>query len=271
MAEKTVPELARDTLKQLAVRKLAPTPTNYQMVFNEIGGLHTEPPFPADQLRRIAQDLPAVTPGQQKQRGLLEYAVSQLNWEGVHSALVAYGAFRPRGNADESGFGPVMPADGGSPSGVPASSPSAPALTADFLEQIARLIEFARPALGSDDARFAEQTKDLLQVMRDPGADLVRVKQMLGTFGHRVSFAAEDQAEIKATLLHLLHLILENISELSVDDRWLKGHALGATRDILVLDVETAGGITGMGYLFLFRPGMKSIAACLEERSKSVV
>jgi hypothetical protein len=41
------------------------------------------------------------------------------------------------------------------------------------------------------------------------------------------------------------------------DDRWLRGHALGATRDILVCDVETAGGITGMGYLFLFRPGMK--------------
>src|SRR5260370_19606519 len=49
------------------------------------------------------------------------------------------------------------------------------------------------------------------------------------------------------------------------DDRWLRGHALGATRDILVCDVETTGGITGMGYLFLFRPGMKSIAACLEE------
>ena len=49
------------------------------------------------------------------------------------------------------------------------------------------------------------------------------------------------------------------------DDRWLKGHALGATRDILICEVETSGGITGMGYLFVFRPGMKSIAACLDE------
>ena len=49
------------------------------------------------------------------------------------------------------------------------------------------------------------------------------------------------------------------------DDPWLKGHALGGQRDILICDVETAGGVTGMGYLFLFRPGMKSIAACLEE------
>ena len=39
------------------------------------------------------------------------------------------------------------------------------------------------------------------------------------------------------------------------DDPWLKGHALGASRDILICDVETAGGVTGMGYLFVFRPG----------------
>ena len=49
------------------------------------------------------------------------------------------------------------------------------------------------------------------------------------------------------------------------DDPWLKGAALGATRDILICEVETSGGITGMGYLFVFRPGMQSIAACLDE------
>ena len=31
---------------------------------------------------------------------------------------------------------------------------------------------------------------------------------------------------------------------------WLKGHAFGDARNILVLEVETAGGIVGMGYLF---------------------
>ena len=49
------------------------------------------------------------------------------------------------------------------------------------------------------------------------------------------------------------------------DDPWLKGHALGPTRDILIVDVETAGGITGMGYLFVFKPAMRTIAACLDE------
>ena len=47
--------------------------------------------------------------------------------------------------------------------------------------------------------------------------------------------------------------------------QWLKGHALGGARNVLVLDVETAGGIVGMGYLFLFAPIMKTIAVCLQE------
>ena len=46
---------------------------------------------------------------------------------------------------------------------------------------------------------------------------------------------------------------------------WLKGHAFGDARNILVLEVETKGGITGMGYLLLFRPGIKTIVACLDE------
>ena len=85
------------------------------------------------------------------------------------------------------------------------------------------MIEYAQPALGSDDPRFDEQTKALLQAMRLPNADVAGVKTMLSNYSHRLSFAAEDQAEIKKTLLKLLHLVFENIGELSLDDRWLKG------------------------------------------------
>ena len=49
------------------------------------------------------------------------------------------------------------------------------------------------------------------------------------------------------------------------DTPWLKGHAFGESRNLLVLDVETKGGIAGMGYLFSFRPGLRTIAAALEE------
>jgi diguanylate cyclase len=49
------------------------------------------------------------------------------------------------------------------------------------------------------------------------------VKLMLANFSHRVSFAAEEQLEVKSTLLKLLQLIIQNIGALCVDDRWLKG------------------------------------------------
>ena len=215
MTEKKPFEIARETLKQITTQKLAPTPNNYQKIYNELAGLPATQPFPADALRDIAKSLPGKTPGQQKQKGLLEYAIDRLNWEGVKSALVAYGGFSPV-NGNESS-GPVS-------APMPLSADISPvALTADFMGQIGRLIEYAQPALGDDDPRFVEQTQALLKAIRQPDMDITTVKLMLTNYGHRLSFAAEDQAEIKKTLLKLLHLIFENMSELSLDEQWLKG------------------------------------------------
>jgi diguanylate cyclase len=46
---------------------------------------------------------------------------------------------------------------------------------------------------------------------------------MLVNYSHRLLFVAEDQAEIKNVLLKLLHLVFENIGEISPDEQWLKG------------------------------------------------
>ncbi len=217
MSEKKPFEIARETLKQLTAQKLAPTPANYQSIYNEIAGIPQLPVFPADTLRDIAKALPTRTPGQQKQKGLLEYAIDRLNWDGVKAALVAYGGFTPLQADTATVPRPVSMVESETP------APSAPALTAEFLNQIARLIEFFQPALGSEDPRFVEQTTTLLNAIRQPGADVVVVKQMLGAYGDRLAFVAEDQAEIRTTLLKLLHLVFENISELSLEEQWLKG------------------------------------------------
>ncbi len=214
MTEKKPFEIARETLKQITARKLVPTPVNYQTIYNELAGIALTPPFPADTLRDIAVALPAKTPGQQKQKGLLEYAIDRLNWDGVKTALVAYGGFAPANGVDNV---PVGGATQSSGSVAPA------ALTADFMAQIGRLIDYAQPALGDDDQRFVDQTQSLLKAIRQPEMDASTVKLMLSNYGHRLSFAAEDQAEIKKTLLKLLHLIFQNIGDLSLDEQWLKG------------------------------------------------
>jgi diguanylate cyclase len=214
MSEKKPFEIARETLKQLTTQKLAPTPANYQAIYNEIAGVPLVVPFPAETLRDIAKALPVKTPGQQKQRGLLDYAIDRLNWDGVKTALVAYGSFPP------------LTADEGAPTTAPAKmglNATAPALTTEFLGQMGRLIEYTQPALGTDDERFSELSKNLTSALRQSGSDVVVLKTMLVNYSDRVSFVAEDQAEIKKTLLKLLHMLFENIGEISLDEQWLKG------------------------------------------------
>lgn len=216
MSEKKPFEIARETLKQLTARKLVPTPLNYQNIYNEIAGAPQVPPFPADALREIAQALPVKTPGQQKQKGLLDYAIDRLNWDGVKTALVAYGGFVPA----QTGDAPLAIASNVAKEATPVT---VPAITADFLAQIGRLIEYAQPALGTDDERFVEQTQELLRVLKQPLADVTTAKLMIVNYSHRLSFTAEDQAEIKISLLKLLNLVFENIGELSTEEKWLKG------------------------------------------------
>ena len=98
-------------------------------------------------------------------------------------------------------------------------------LPADFAEALARLIDNTLPALGEDDARVHDMATQLITFLREPDPPLSTVQLMLSNFTYRLSFATEDQAAIRASLLQLLHMIFENIAVLSVDDRWLRGQA----------------------------------------------
>lgn len=215
MSDKKPFEIARETLKQLTSRKLPPTPVNYKSIYNEIGGIPSVEAFPMQELRGIAQALPQKTPGQQRQKALLESAIDRMNWDGVRGALVAYGGFTPVNGPETS---------------LPVSKPVldkvvAPpaAITAEFLSQIGRLIEYVQPALGTEDLRFNDQTQQLLKVLKQSDLDVAAVKLMLVNYSHRLSFVAEDQAEIRSSLLKLLNLVLENIGALSPEDQWLQG------------------------------------------------
>lgn len=205
VAEKNPSEIARNTLKLLMTRKLAPNPGNFRTVYCEVAGTPDAPPFPAEPLRHIVQALPLRSPAQQRHRMQLDSAIAQQNWPDLQNALVAYA------NAAAA-----------APAGAAAVTAKAEPSNSDFLEQLARLIENALPALGSDDARFADQAVRLIAAIRDPSSGLSALKPLLGNFTLRMSFVAEDQAEIRATLLKLLKLIIENIGELSRDDLWMK-------------------------------------------------
>ena len=62
--------------------------------------------------------------------------------------------------------------------------------------------------------------------------------------------------EIRTTLLRMPWL----------DDPWLAGHALGAMRELVLVEVVTASGLVGMGYLHLLNsPMQRTIGTCIDD------
>jgi diguanylate cyclase len=219
MSELSPNEIARETLKQLATKKLAPTPENYQTLYHEIAGSMAPSFFPSEQLRKIAAVLPAKNPGQQKQLGLLTSAIGQRSWDGVQNALIGFAGF---------GMAPAPQSEAAAVVGR-----ANPALTSEFMEQVARLIENAQPALGMDDERFNMATHEVLDALRHQSLDALKAKTSVANYTHRLSFAAEEQREIRDGLLSLLNLVFDNIAELSSEDQWLTGQ-IDALRAVAV-------------------------------------
>jgi diguanylate cyclase len=214
---KTPSEIARAALKLLATRKLPPTPVHYQECYNEIAQLPNVAGFPDGPLRRIALALTARTLEQEEQLNILDTAISRHSWQGVEAALAAF-----------IKAGVSVPA---SEAARPATPPQ-PAVDRALLHQLVHLIQALLPALTHDDSGIADQVKGLIQTLADPGTDLRDLHAELEIFSRRLSSTAEEQGEITKALVRLLHLIIENISVLILEDHWLKGQ-IGALLDTL--------------------------------------
>lgn len=204
-------EIAREALKALAVRQLQPTPANYQACYNEIADLPNTPtpPFPGVPLRQLAAVLKARGEVQQKELANLDSAISRRSWSGVQESLLAF---------IEAG---VAAAAGDAAVAEPTLLPPA------FSAKLARFVECVLPALGNENERVMEMASQLVQALRTPPVDLSAIQARVASLSHQALFAAEEQVEIKNSLLTLLHLIIENIGELGLDDSWLKGQIDG--------------------------------------------
>ncbi|MDH4415932.1 MAG: GGDEF domain-containing protein [Acidovorax sp.] len=212
MADRLPSEIARETLKQLAARRLQPTPDNYLALYDEIAGTRSLQPFPEGQLSSIQRVLPAQTPAQKRLLTQFERAIITKDWTSLQSVMVGYANLGLHAAAAT----PIETADAPTALG---------ALPPELAETLARLIDNTLPALGEDDARVIEMANQLVTFLREPSPPVATAQLMLGNFTYRLSFATEDQAAIRASLLELLHMIFENIAVLSVDDRWLHGQA----------------------------------------------
>ncbi len=211
MPDRPPSEIARETFKLLAAKRLAPTPENYQIHYHEVAGTLIPAPFPSDQLRDLALGLPVHSPSQEKQLGVLSSAIGQRSWDKVGAAMVAY--FQ---------VGMACAAARASTRGGLDDAPSHSSITA-VMEQMARVIDSALPALGVEDERFEQQANETIRTLRHGFDDLPIVRSQLANFAHRVSFAAEDQVGIRTAMSQLLGLVFQNIGVLCVEDGWLRG------------------------------------------------
>jgi len=207
-------EIAREALRRLAVKHLAPTPANYQACYNEIAGIPNLPAFPEAPLRELLLELQPRNELQGKQLEKLSAAITRRSWVGVKKAVLAFVA---------AGENPVQ--NGAAPVG-------STVLPGDFSGKLARFVESVVPALGDDDSRIVGLAGELVAMLKQPEVKVAAVQGMLGTLTQQAVFAAEEQVEIKQSLLKLLHLIIENIRDLSMDDSWLKGQIDGLLASI---------------------------------------
>ena len=210
MAEISPQEIARNAVKLLTTRRLPPTPENFQAAYHEVAGTRVLKPFPLDNLRQIAQVLPETTPAQHRLKAQFAKAVRMHSWEGVEKALLAYLGQ----NAFAANPSPTAP--------VAVAAEEQHSFPAELLEQMARIVEHALPAVGNDDARLTEQANELVIYLRLPSQHAPTLRKMMSDFAFRLSFSADEQGSIRTLLLELLHTVFEHLSVISPDNPWLQ-------------------------------------------------
>ena len=291
-------EIAREALRQLALRRVAPTPDNYRKLYHEIAGTRVEDEgAPEPFLRSLGLRLPRDSAERQRigrefdqalAAGKLKAAEDTLGryldglkiaeppaWnELIANLLRAWEARQPgwttarkRESLDRvlnaadpatlharlqgllrgwnQGGTEDVPETMGDETrrdeAVGTQPPPRPAMPAGTSTQILRLVgnEHAATLLKLLQATLQdvvpaflgehpELADEAAQIAREVGATddtgrLDRIGARLRQLAHRLEMTAADDAEIRSGLLELLRLLLRNIDDLVLDDKWLAG------------------------------------------------
>ncbi len=294
MSKPTQPsEIAREVLRQLAMRRTLPTPDNYLALYHEIAGTTAQEIFPEKTLRNLAASLPRKSAEQTRFARQIELAAGEKSWDAMKSALQAFstasaaeppqwsslihelmvqlersqvgltpakkreaiervikassspdllftrmqslltawsqgqmvesGPELAEGKAEAAPPAAQKPSKSATVATMPAGN-SPPQLNRELQELIAQLLENSIELLVDtpDLAREATRLAADIRAMGSP-EQLASFTEFMKKFNYRLQFVTEDQAELKKALLHLLQLIIENISELALDDQWMNG------------------------------------------------
>lgn len=301
-------EIARETLKQMMAKRMAPSPDNYREVYNAIAGI-VEPVggFPETEFKAFLAQLPQETPVQQRLIRLLEQAVQKRDWDEFGKPLIEF--IQEQSNAAElpwneliadllrqwetkqNGLTPgrkresldhvlstagknstllfprlqnlarswaqvendqddielvdsvIDPTNGtgvGQPGGGTSGVTRASQILPELREVFAFAFETIIATLLDDEAELATQARAFATTARGVSTlkGLQKMQADIKRFAFRLEFVAEDRSELRSGVLKLLQLMIENINELVVDDRWLSGQ-IEIVREIVAHPMNT--------------------------------
>jgi len=137
--------------------------------------------------------------------------------------------------ADPSAETAPTEAAGTAPSPAPAPTTTSGAnLLPELRELFAFTLETAIATQLVESPQLAADAKVLASDIRHAAKaeELQEFLTRLKRFAFKLELLAEDQAELRRSLLGLLRLLVENITELVLDDRWLHGQ-IEVVRDII--------------------------------------
>lgn len=121
---------------------------------------------------------------------------------------------------------PPLPEPAATPAGADRPVPATVSSTGfEMRSLVAQILEDAVGGLLIETPQLTDAATALAAELRTPGDrfDLTGFSERLRAFAYKVEWVVRDQAGIRQALLRLLQLILENINDLVLDDRWLQG------------------------------------------------
>ena len=288
-------DLARETFKRLVAQRIAPTPENYQRIYNEISGIAAaEIPGADKALRKALQALVKKNPAFSKAAEQLNKAITEQDWNALESGFL--GLLAQQGGEDiswaelirdllkqwelkQSGLSVARKKEGlervlinfaadsatlykklhalvgawaknptqaglAMDEGVtatedakatpPTTDVKALVATADDLtkenfkslrDMLAQTLETGIVPRLTQFPELAEEANQLALTVRavDGAAGLDKLSKTLKQFWVKLELRGETDAVIMDGLLKLLKLLVDNISELTLDDQWLHG------------------------------------------------
>jgi diguanylate cyclase len=233
--------IAREALRQLATRKLPPTPDNYSRVYHEIASPHAHhegiTPAWGPLIHELVQLWDGRQPGltQARKRESLEHVLTAFaaSTDGLYARLRGLvrswheAALAPRtvvfnGDAVAEAVVETTPL---LPPLPPLVDPAVGTASAPWRELLAQVLMFGVVERLGYSAELATEAQALAADVRNATDNnaLAGLQARFKQFWFALELASDDHHEIQQGLLRILRLLAGNLSELVGSDSWMQG------------------------------------------------